>query len=275
MQKQAPKGEDLWVYYPNDPDLEKAGQGLVMAPFVRPFLGADRLLFWMMSPAEQAAFIFLLSHLRPQVAVEIGTFWGGSLQVLSRFCGRVYSLDSDPDVPRRLAGRFPNVEYIVGPSRQTLPPLLERLARDGEELSFVLVDADHSAEGVRADLENLLRYRPVTPLFIVMHDSFNPECRRGLRTTNWAASPFVHAVELDFVPGTVTACPSFAGQLWGGLALAYLKPQERQGYFEVTARGECTFQAALAAASHWPRPAARGDPAGGSGASRPEPACPP
>jgi hypothetical protein len=154
-----------------------------------------------------------------------------------------------------LAGRFPNVEYIVGPSRETLPPLLERLARDGEELGFVLVDGDHSAEGVRADLENLLRYRPVAPLFVIMHDSFNPECRRGLRTTNWAASPYVHAVELDFVPGTITASPSLLGQLWGGLALAYLKPQERRGHFEVTARGERNFQTALAAASHWPRAA--------------------
>jgi hypothetical protein len=95
----------------------------------------------------------------------------------------------------------------------------------------VLVDGDHSAEGVRKDLENLLRYRPATPLFVVMHDSFNPECRRGLRTTNWVASPYVHAVELDFVPGTITASPSFLGQLWGGLALAYLKPQERRGHY--------------------------------------------
>jgi hypothetical protein len=184
------------------------------------------------------------------VAVEVGTLWGGSLQVLSRLCGRVYSLDTDPDLPGRLAGRFPNVEYIVGPSQQTLPPLLERLARDGEELSFVLVDGDHSAEGVRADLENLLRYRPVTPLFVIMHDSFNPGCRRGMRSANWAANPYVHGVELDFVPGGVTAFPSDRGQMWGGLALAYLKPQERRGHFEVTARGERTFQTALAARSY-------------------------
>ena len=32
---------------------------------------------------------------------------------------------------------------------------------------------------------------------VILHDSFNPECREGMRTANWAANPQVHAVELD------------------------------------------------------------------------------
>ena len=38
--------------------------------------------YWMMSPAEQAALVFFLEHLRPKVAIEIGTRFGGSLQIL-------------------------------------------------------------------------------------------------------------------------------------------------------------------------------------------------
>ena len=53
----------------------------------------------MMSPAEQAALVFLLEHLRPKVAIEIGTRFGGSLEVLEQFCERVYSLDVDPGAP--------------------------------------------------------------------------------------------------------------------------------------------------------------------------------
>jgi cephalosporin hydroxylase len=58
----------------------------------------------MMSPAEQVAMLFLLEHLRPKVAIEIGTRFGGSLQVLAKNCERVCSLDIDPEVPRRLEG---------------------------------------------------------------------------------------------------------------------------------------------------------------------------
>src|SRR5512135_3720002 len=125
--------------------------------------------YWMMSPAEQAALVFLLEHLRPKVAIEIGTRFGGSLQVLGQFCDRVYSLDINPEVPQRLDGRFPNVEYLVGPSAQTLPPLIDRLQREGAELSFTLVDGDHSAEEVRKDIDNLLQFRPTVPFYIITH----------------------------------------------------------------------------------------------------------
>jgi hypothetical protein len=240
-------GEELKVHYATDPDREKAGQGLATTPFARQAVGQGALMYWMMSPAEQAALLYLLEWLRPEVAIEIGTRFGGSLQALSKYCRRVYSLDIDPEVPGRLAARFPNVAYRIGPSDRTLPALLEELQASGQEVAFALVDGDHTTEGVRKDIEALLRYRPVVPFFIIMHDSFNPACRKALRLADWAGSPYVHAVELDFVMGTVNPAPAYWGQLWGGLCLAYLQPQPRQGHFEVTARGELTFQAALAA----------------------------
>jgi hypothetical protein len=77
--------DEFKVYYKNDPDREKAGQGLAFAPLVFAILEADRLDYWMMSPSEQMGMIYLLEHLRPKVAIEIGTRFGGSLQVLSRY----------------------------------------------------------------------------------------------------------------------------------------------------------------------------------------------
>ena len=161
----------------------------------------------MMSPAEQMAMLYLLDRLRPKVAIEIGTRFGGSLQIVSQFADRVYSLDIDPEVTRRLEGVFPNVEYITGPSDRTLPPLLERLEAEDAPLSFALVNGDHTSEGVRKDIDNLLRFRPNVPLYIIMHDSFNPICRDGLRRAAWADCPYVHAVELDFVSGVVNPRP--------------------------------------------------------------------
>ena len=207
-------------------------------------LGKRDLSYWMMSPAEQTALVYLLENLRPQVAIEIGTRFGGSLQVLSKYCGKVYSLDIDPEVPERLAGKHTNVEFIIGSSSQTLPALLARLQAEGTGVGFVLVDGDHSTAGVKEDIDNILQYTPLVPLYIVMHDSFNPECRQGLRLAKWLENPWVHVIELDFVPGLVNPSPAFYGQLWGGLSLAVLLPRKRVGRLEITGGAELTFQLA-------------------------------
>jgi Methyltransferase domain len=198
-----------------------------------------------MSASEKVGLIFLLEQLRPKVAIEIGTKNGGSLQALARFSEQVYSIDVDPEIPTRLAGKFSNVEYLIGPSDEVLPPLIERIQQEKAELSFALVDGDHSAEGVRKDIDNLLKFRPTVPFYIVMHDSFNPQCRLGLTLANWPANPHVHAVELDFVAGGVNSAPAFRDELWGGLALGILLPEERQSRFEITRRSERTRKAVM------------------------------
>jgi hypothetical protein len=240
-------GHEFRILYEDDPDLEQAGQGLQSFPLIAKAIGKSTLHYWMMAPAEQVALAFLLAQLRPKIAIEIGTRFGGSLQVMSRYCDRVYSIDIDPDVQTRLGSKFPNVELLIGPSNHKLPPLLEYLQQEGAPLGFALVDGDHSANGVRQDIDHLLQFRPSVPLYIVMHDSFNPECRRGLREAKWSSNPHVHVVELDFVPGIVNPAPAFRGQLWGGLALGVLLPEERTGRFEITARSEQTLKAALKA----------------------------
>ncbi|MBV8901658.1 MAG: class I SAM-dependent methyltransferase [Verrucomicrobia bacterium] len=232
----------LKSFYSDDPDGEKSGQGLAFVPVLGEELSQISTLDWLMSPAEQIGVIYLLERLKPRVSIEIGTRYGGSLQVLAKLSEKVYSLDLDPDVPRRLAGKFANVEYITGSSRTTLPPLVEQLQKANEPVSFVLIDGDHSAEGVRCDIDSILQFRPVTPLFIIMHDSYNPECRKGITSANWAGNPYVHSVELDFISGCLNPARAWRGELWGGLGLAVLLPEKRSGRFEVTGRGNLTVQ---------------------------------
>jgi len=223
---------------------EVEGQGLLTASLLGEFLQTDPALDWHMSPSERVMIMYLIEHLRPRAAIEIGTWFGGSLQVLARHCGRVYSLDIDPEVEERLKGRFENVEYLIGRSEETLPPLIDRLQRENTEVGFVLIDGDHSTDGVRTDIDNILRYKPSTTLYIMMHDSFNPVVRRGLRAANWAGSPYVHRVELDLVAGGVNTHPNFRGQLWGGLAIAILAPEPRRGDLEISAGSQLTYLAA-------------------------------
>jgi hypothetical protein len=52
---------------------------------------------------------------------------------------------------------------------------------------------------VRKDVDNLFQFWPTVPFSIITHDSFMPSCREGLKQAKWSASPYVHAVELDFV----------------------------------------------------------------------------
>jgi hypothetical protein len=246
--------EDLKIVYSGDPDPDQAGLGMVCFPPMRQAFAPHDMLYWWMSPAEQSAVMFTLERLRPKIAIEIGTQFGGSLQAIAKYSERVYSIDIDPAVPERLDGLFPNVKYLTGRSDELLPRLIDGLQSSAAPLTFALVDGDHSTEAVRDDINHLLRFRPPAPLYILMHDSFNPECRAGIRAANWVANLHVHAVELDFVAGVINPAPNFRNQLWGGLALAILLPEKRSGRFEITARAELTFQAAVQCVSYTPLP---------------------
>lgn len=121
------------------------------------FLWDDLPLHWQMTRWEKYGFASILEAAKPKVAIEIGTYQGGSLQVIARRAGKVYSLDLDPSLGDRLGRRLPNVEFLSGDSRATLPPLLDRIMEQGEELGFVLIDGDHTTEGVRDDANAVLR----------------------------------------------------------------------------------------------------------------------
>src|SRR5262245_34719544 len=161
----------------------------------------DYPLVWQMSGPERTAMVQLLDRVRPPVAIEVGTRKGGSLQVIAPRAGRVYSIDIDPAVAASLDGRFPNVEFRTGDSAVVLPALLEEIEASGAELGFVLIDGDHTGPGVLADINAVLRHVPRRPLYILLHDSFNPPCREGMLRADWQACPHVHQVEIDFMGG--------------------------------------------------------------------------
>jgi hypothetical protein len=180
-----------------------------------------------MTRAERFSLIHLLRVFKPKFSLEIGTYKGGSLQVLSRYSERVLSIDIDPGVAANLGGMFPNVEFRSGDSAKLLPGVVKELNESGEDLGFVLVDGDHSESGVKRDVEALLDLVPKQPICIVMHDGFHPPCRAGMRSAAWADCPFIHYVELDFVSGVFLPDRSFAESMYGGFALALMLPRRR------------------------------------------------
>ena len=182
---------------------------------------------WQMNESERTALTALLCQLKPQCAIEIGTYKGGSLSLLSQQCKVVFSIDIDAAIPNKFS-YFKNVSFLTGMSTEILPVLQEELAAREVHAGLILVDGDHSEDGVRDDINLILSRPPEAPCVIIMHDSWNPVCRRGLLAANWGQCPHVHYVDLDWVPGRIIENGStFAGEVWGGLALAYLHPARR------------------------------------------------
>ncbi|MFL5733350.1 MAG: class I SAM-dependent methyltransferase [Chloroflexia bacterium] len=202
-----------------------------------------------MNPAERLAIVALMDHLRPRLSMEIGSKYGGSLAVLSHYSERVISLDIDPTVPERLK-HFPNVDFMIGDSGKTLPAKLTEIEEAREPLGFALIDGDHSAEGVRRDIESFLHYCPLGSLYILMHDSFNPDVRRGIKSAGWQDCAYVQALDLDFVPGIMMSERPLAREMWGGFALAVLGPDRRKGKLKPRATAELVYRAAYPVSMH-------------------------
>lgn len=189
---------------------------------------------WQMMTWEQIALTGVLSRLRPKGAIEIGVYYGGSLSLAAPYCEKIVAIDIDPDVRDRFAPP-PNAEIWIEPSSEAVPKAFARFEALGMPVNYVLIDADHSVEGVMRDIDLVLNYKPKEPMLVLMHDSGNPATRRGILAADWARNPYVRLVDVDFVPGQIIE-NSVAGEraeVWGGLALAFLHPEEREGLPEI------------------------------------------
>jgi hypothetical protein len=209
-----------------------------------------------MTTCEQMALQHILAALRPQRAIEVGTYQGGSLQVLAHFCEHVESIDIDPSIPERLGSRFRNVRFRIGNSADLLPSVFREAELANQPVDFVLIDGDHSTEGVRRDINAILSVLPSREMVVLMHDAFNPDCRAGIVSADWRLCPYVHEVEIDYIPGVYHHhAYDTAGSrtMWGGFACALLKPDPRQGDLRISQRQQGLFEAVLLQSSHCPR----------------------
>lgn len=206
---------------------------------------------------EAAVFQALLSNLRPKLAVEVGTETGATLAIIARHSEHAISIDIDPKVKSGLSPSFPNVEFLTGSSHDVLPVVLQRLSAEQTNPDFIFVDGDHSAEGVRKDVEFILAMKPTRPMTVLMHDSFNPGCRHGILSARWSQNPYCHFVDVDFCPGVLHPDDSCRGQMWGGLGYALFLPELRTHTLDVKATHRPMFEAAYRQSVYFQPPKAR------------------
>jgi hypothetical protein len=183
-------------------------------PGVVPMLAASP---WQMSYGERAALEGVVSQLRPALALEIGTAEGGSLRRIAAHSEEVHSFDLVP--PSAELASLENAKFHTGDSHLLLPQVLSELSAAGRSIDFVLIDGDHSAEGVRQDLEEVLSSPALERAVILLHDTMNPDVRRGIEAVDIAAHEKVALIDLDFVPGYLARREPYRLQLWGGLGM--------------------------------------------------------
>ena len=186
---------------------------------------------WQMTFGERAALEGILAQLRPWTAIEIGTAEGGSLQRLAHHSQRVHSFDLVAPQPE--AAELGNVTFHTGDSHLLLPELLGRLAADGVNVDFVLVDGDHTADGAERDLRDLLASDAIRRTVILLHDTLNDLVREGFRRIDYACEPKVAYADLDFIGGHLGYGGSFHHELWGGLGIVVVDAERDR----VQARG--------------------------------------
>ena len=172
---------------------------------------------WQMDPGERAALEGLLCQVRPHLAIEIGTAEGGSVRLLAKYSDHVHSFDlvAAPSHVQKLT----NVSTHTGDSHLLLPGVLAELAHASRNVDFVIVDGDHSADGVERDVRDLLASKAVSATVIVLHDTMNDEVRAGLGRIDLANEPKVATFEPEFVAGRLHYRNGLHHQLWGGLGV--------------------------------------------------------
>lgn len=219
-----------------------------------PFFSKETLnLHWQMTRCEKYAFIGLLEHIKPKHSLEIGTYKGGSLQIISKYSQKVFCFDINDKYVNDLSGIFDNVSFTIGDSKSILPDFINKINKSDTPLNFILIDGDHSEEGVKSDINSVLKILPKEPLYIIFHDSFNPTCRKGILNADWQKCDYIHYVEVDYVPGVYhehahdNASPR---SMWGGLALAVMLPEKRSNPLKINQSQKGLFDSTYEKSMH-------------------------
>jgi predicted O-methyltransferase YrrM len=179
---------------------------------------------WMTFP-ERVVLYSTVFGTRPRRTLEIGTYRGGSSVII------VAALDDvgagelvcvDP-VPQIAADTWRRIKHRATVIEGSSPGALENLAPTPEDrFQLVLIDGDHSLEGVLRDVEGVL---PLVDdeAVLLFHDAHFSKVDEGLRRVL-----AIHAdrlIDCGLVSNLATPDDASPGVTWGGLRqLRFVRP---------------------------------------------------
>ena len=175
-----------------------------------------------MSRAERLLLYTLIFTLRPSRYLEIGTFQGGSALVVNAALDALNSqtplICVDPEwnvAPEDWQKIEHRATFIEGYSPAILPKAEEAA---GGKFDFVLIDGDHSYEGVLRDARGVLPHLAPNA-YLLFHDSFFTNVARGLN--QFANENANHLVDFGSLTREVSveAHEDKGAIQWGGLRL--------------------------------------------------------
>ncbi len=188
-------------------------------------LGAIQAAPVWMTRAERLLLYTLTFCLRPRRILEIGTYQGGSALVVNSALqslgsdGRVFCVDPQPAIdPEHWQLLEARTSLVEGHSPDVLPEVVRQA---GGRFDLVLVDGDHTYEGVLADAEGVLPC--VQPGgYILFHDGFHADVKRAI--DEFVAAHPKEVIDLGLLTREVTSQEDDAGNRveWGGLRLVYV-----------------------------------------------------
>lgn len=179
-----------------------------------------------MSRAERLLVYTLTFTLRPSRYLEIGTFQGGSALVVTAAMdalgsdGKLVCVDPTPQItPEHWAKLEHRTALLTGYSPDILPQAVEAA---GGLFDFVLIDGDHSYNGVVRDANGVLPH-VANNAYLLFHDSFFPEVARGLQ--EFADKHADQIVDFGTLTREVTYQEAKKGSpiRWGGLRLMQVR----------------------------------------------------
>lgn len=175
-----------------------------------------------MTRAERLLLYTLIFSLRPARYLEIGTFQGGSALVVatamqaSNNDGKLVCIDPRPQIaPEHWKRLEPRTTLIQGYSPAILPHACEMA---GGPFDFVLIDGDHTEQGVVRDTQGVLSCVK-SGAHILCHDSFNDEVARGIERVLMQNSACLVDLGILTREVTVQSAPQVKPVYWGGLRL--------------------------------------------------------
>ncbi|HID53187.1 MAG TPA: class I SAM-dependent methyltransferase [Anaerolineae bacterium] len=179
-----------------------------------------------MSRAERLLIYTLTFTLRPSRYLEIGTFQGGSALVVNAAMdalgsdGRIICVDPEPRIaPENWQKIERRASLITGYSPEALPQAVDVA---GGPFDFVLIDGDHTYNGVVRDANGVLPY-VADGAYLLFHDSFFVDVARGIR--DFARQNADQLVDFGSLTREVTFQKSAQGELvrWGGLRMMQVR----------------------------------------------------